>query len=244
MERHFAELHLWHHRQPQGRGLPSPRRLPERALHVLPRRRAAARGVSVDGADVPLQRLVHGVGPCRGGRHQRVPAQGGSRAGLRADQGAPRHQLRWRAHRSYHLDQRQPGLARGHRLADRRHDCRRRSATRDHRGHGRDGRGHHARLWPHRNLRPGDDLRPAGRVVGARRRTPRRAPRPAGCSLPRRGGADRHGPGDDDAGAGRRRDDGRGDVPRQPHDEGLPEEPAGHGRGVRGRLVPLRRSRR
>ena len=39
-----------------------------------------------------------------------------------------------------------------------------------------------------------------------------------------RGRHDRHGSGDDDRGPARRRDDGRDHVPRQHHDEGLPEE--------------------
>ena len=44
--------------------------------------------------------------------------------------------------------------------------------------------------------------------------------------------------------AGRRRDARRGHVPRQHRHEGLSEEPGGHRRGVRGRLVPFRRPRR
>jgi fatty-acyl-CoA synthase len=42
----------------------------------------------------------------------------------------------------------------------------------------------------------------------------------------------------------RRRDHGRGDVPRQRRDEGLSQEQEGHRRGLRRRLVPFRRSRR
>ncbi len=45
-------------------------------------------------------------------------------------------------------------------------------------------------------------------------------------------------------GAVGRRDDGRDHVPRQHHDEGLPQEPDGDRRGLRRRLVPFRRSRR
>ncbi len=45
-------------------------------------------------------------------------------------------------------------------------------------------------------------------------------------------------------GPGGRRDDGRDHVPRQHHDEGLPEEPLRDRGGVRRRLVPFRRPRR
>ena len=53
-----AQLHLGHHRQSQGRRLPPPRRLPERARQHPRLEHAAARRVPVDAADVPLQRLV------------------------------------------------------------------------------------------------------------------------------------------------------------------------------------------
>ena len=43
------------------------------------------------------------------------------------------------------------------------------------------------------------------------------------------------------ASAARRRHHGRGDVPRQSHHEGVPEERQGDARGVRARLVPFRR---
>ena len=46
-----------------------------------------------------------------------------------------------------------------------------------------------------------------------------------GVRYPALEGADRDGPADHDAGAGRRRDAGRGHVPRQHRHEGLPEEP-------------------
>ena len=54
VECHRAELHVGHHRQPQGRGLSPPRRLPQRGKqhHLLGH--AAARRLSVDPADVPL----------------------------------------------------------------------------------------------------------------------------------------------------------------------------------------------
>ena len=51
-------------------------------------------------------------------------------------------------------------------------------------------------------------------------------------------------PRNDGAGAGRRRNDGRGDVPRQCRDEGLSEESQGDEGSLRRRLVSFRRSRR
>ena len=65
-----------------------------------------------------------------------------------------------------------------------------------------------------------------------------------GVRYPGARGPDRDGPEDHARRAGRRRDAGRGHVPRQHRHEGLSQEPAGDGGGVRRRLVPLRRSRR
>ena len=52
-----AQLHFRHHRQPQGRGLPPPRRVSQRDLQHRHLEHAAALGLPVDPADVPLQRL-------------------------------------------------------------------------------------------------------------------------------------------------------------------------------------------
>ncbi len=71
-----AELHQRHHRQPEGRRLPPPRRGDQRDLQHPRVGHAQARGLPVDAADVPLQRLVLSVdgGGARG--RQRLPAQG------------------------------------------------------------------------------------------------------------------------------------------------------------------------
>ena len=76
MGRDLAQLHVGHHRQSEGRRLPPSRRVPERAVQHPRLGHAAARGVPVDAADVPLQRLVLPVDDGRERRHQRVPAQG------------------------------------------------------------------------------------------------------------------------------------------------------------------------
>ena len=79
----FAQLHVRHHRQPEGCGLPSPRRVSQRAVQHHRLGHAAARGVPVDAADVPLQRLVLRLDDGRQRRSERVPAQGRGEGDLR-----------------------------------------------------------------------------------------------------------------------------------------------------------------
>ena len=124
-------------------------------------------------------------------------------------------------------------------------DRRRRAAGRDDRGDGALRLRAHPRLRPHRGLRPGHACAPS------RRNGPRSTPTSARAGTGARACAtssrktstvldpDTHG-----AGAAGRRDDRRDHVPRQHHDEGLPQEPDRHRGGVRGRLVPLGRPRR
>ena len=61
---------------PKGRRLSSPRRLSARHGERHHLRHGQASGLSVDLADVPLQRLVLSVDAVGGGRHARVPAGG------------------------------------------------------------------------------------------------------------------------------------------------------------------------
>ena len=75
-----AELHLRHHRGPEGRGVSPSRRLPERAVQHRELGHEAARGLSLDAADVPLQRLVLPVVGGGARRHQCLPAAGGRTA--------------------------------------------------------------------------------------------------------------------------------------------------------------------
>src|SRR5687768_8443253 len=70
------------------------------------------------------------------------------------------------------------------------------------------------------------------------------AERPPGRALHGGGGTYRDGRRNHEAGAGRRRDDGRDHVPRQHHHEGVPQEPEGDARSVCRRLVPFGRPRR
>jgi len=75
MERDFAQLHLGHDRQPQGRGLPSPGRLSECDLQHRDLGHAASLRIPLDPADVPLQWLVLSVDHGRQCRHECVLAQ-------------------------------------------------------------------------------------------------------------------------------------------------------------------------
>ncbi len=85
MGRDRAQLHVGHDRQPEGRRLPPSRRVPQRAVEHRRLGHAAAFGLPVDAADVPLQRLVLSVDDGGQRRHQRLPAQGGGQADPRRD---------------------------------------------------------------------------------------------------------------------------------------------------------------
>ena len=96
------QLHVGHHRAAQGRHVQPPRGVSQRAgrgaaLGAHPRQR-----LPVDAADVPLQRLVHGVGAGRDRRHPGVPARGARRDDLAADRRRGGHPPQRRAHRRGH----------------------------------------------------------------------------------------------------------------------------------------------
>ena len=78
MGRDCAELYLGHHGQSEGRRDPSPRRLSQCRQQYSGGQSRPASGVSLDAADVPLQRLVLSVDGRGLGRHQCLPAQGRS----------------------------------------------------------------------------------------------------------------------------------------------------------------------
>ena len=80
MGRDLAQLHVRHHRRPEGRGLSPSRRLSAGAGQHHHLRHGQASGLSVDAADVPLQRLVLSLVDLGGDRHACVPARG-ARAG-------------------------------------------------------------------------------------------------------------------------------------------------------------------
>ncbi len=106
IERDRAQLHLGHHRQSEGRGLSPPRHVPGSGRQHHGVAAAAEAGLSLDPADVPLQRLVLPVVGHRDGRHARLPAQGRSGADLPDDRRAWRHAHVRRADRAQHAGQR------------------------------------------------------------------------------------------------------------------------------------------
>ena len=150
--RHRAQLHLRHHRRSQGRRLSSSRRQPAGGRQRRHRRHGPASRLSVDAADVPLQRLVFSVVAQREGGRARLPAAGARQGALR------RHRRTWR-HPSVrgadrHADPAQrdrrgaPPAAACRALLHRRRAAARRGARPDARG----GVRGHAPLRPHRDL--------------------------------------------------------------------------------------------
>ena len=83
MGRHLAQLHLGHHRRSQGRRLSPSRRLSAGAGQRHHLRHGQASGLSVDAADVPLQRLVLSLDAVGGCRYSCLPARGSRGADLR-----------------------------------------------------------------------------------------------------------------------------------------------------------------
>ena len=174
MQRHRAQLHLGHHRQSQGRGLSPPRHLPGSGRQHHGVAAAAATGLSVDAADVPLQRLVLPLVGHRDGRHACLPAQGRSGADLPDDRRARRDAYVRRADGAQHADQR-AGRAAAHVQSRRRHPDRRLAAARqDHQGHGGTRIPRDAHLRHDRTAGPVDAVRAAGRLGGSAARGARR----------------------------------------------------------------------
>ena len=95
----LAQLHLGHHRRPEGRGLSSPRRRPAVSGQRHHRQPGTAPGLSLDPADVPLQRLVLRLDALGGGRHPCLPAAGPGRRPLRRPRRARGHASLRRADR-------------------------------------------------------------------------------------------------------------------------------------------------
>ena len=184
MGRHCAELHLGHHGQSEGRGDPSPRRLSQRRQQYPRRQSRPASGLSLDAADVPLQRLVLSLDHRGRRRRQCLPAQGRSDQNLRADREARRHPHVRRADRLQHADQRAGRAEGARRAAGGRTDRRRSAAGRRARRRRKHRHQADACLWPDRGLWPRLGLRRAaglGRTAG---RSARAAEAPAGRALP------------------------------------------------------------
>jgi len=157
----LAQLHLGHHRQSEGRGVSPPRRLPERRRQHPGLGHAAAFGVPVDAADVPLQRLVLSLDDGRERGDQRVPAPGRCGDDLPVDQAASRHALLRRAGGPSDAHQRARGDEAGNQPPGERSGRRGGAAGGHDRRHAEDGLQHHPRVRSHRDLRPGNGLREA-----------------------------------------------------------------------------------
>ena len=191
MGRDRAELHLGHDRRSEGRGLPPSRRVSECAQQYPRMGHAQARGLPVDPAAVPLQRLVFSVDRCRACRRQRLLAQIRCEDGVRSDSPRRHHALLRRADRAERARQRAGRMARGHR-ASRVDDGGGRGARA---GGDREDEGDRlrsdARVRTDRNLRAGRGLRETGGVGDARRQRARRTERAARRALSPAGGGDR-----------------------------------------------------
>ncbi len=85
MGRHHAQLHQRHHRRSERRGLSPSRRASAGHGQCHHLRHAAASGLSVDAADVPLQRLVLSLDRVDRRRHACLPARGARGRDVRCD---------------------------------------------------------------------------------------------------------------------------------------------------------------
>ena len=91
------QLHLGHDGPAQGRDVHLPRRVPQRDRRGHRDRDDVRQPVSLDAADVPLQRLVLHLGRHRGGRDQHLPAARRAGPDLGAARPGGRHPLLRRA---------------------------------------------------------------------------------------------------------------------------------------------------
>ena len=197
MGRDCAQLHLGHDRRSQGRRLPSSRREPARGRQRRHRRHRPPPGLSLDPADVPLQRLVLSLVDQRQGGRARLLAASARQADLRPHRRAQGHAHVRRADR--HVDpaqrarRREAPAAACRALLHRRRPAARRRAQ----GDGRSGLCGHPSLWPDRGLRPGGRQRLEGRVERARRGAPGASEGASGRPLSCARGARRHRSGND-----------------------------------------------
>ena len=222
--RDHAQLHVGHDRRPQGRGLSPPRRLSPRHRQRAHRQPGQALRLSLDPADVPLQRLVLPVDDLGGRRHACLPAPGARAGDVRRHRRSQGHASLRRADRDGDLAQRagrgeEAAAARGRVLH------RGRAAAGSRAGGDEGGRlQRHPRLRTDRDLRARDHQRMACRMGRAVARRAGREEGAPGRALRSARSARRARPRYARAGAVGRREHGRGDVPRQRRDEGLPEE--------------------
>ena len=232
MGRDHAQLHLGHHRRSEGRGLSPPRRASARRRQRADLRRWAKHPVYL--WTLPM---FHCNGWCF---PWTISVVAGTHVCLRAVRAKAMYDA-IAEHKVTHLcgapivmstllnapaDEKKP-LPHVVRVRHRRRAAARGGARGDEGG----------RLQRHPCLRADRSLRPRGRQRLARRngtrcRSPSRRPRrrARACATRALEALDVLDPGDHEAGAARRRDARRGDVPRQCGDEGLSEEQDGRPR--------------
>ena len=200
MGRDFAQLHLGHDRRSQGRRLPPSRRQSARGRQRRHRRHGPPSGLSLDAADVPLQRLVLPLVDQRQGGRACLPAAGARQADLRPHRRAQGHPLVRRADRHVGPAQRARRRRSGR--------CPMSSASSPPprpppaavlQGDARGGLRSHPSLRPDRDLWPRGRQRLEGGVERARRRSPGASEGAPGRALSRARGARRHRPRDDAA---------------------------------------------
>ena len=202
-------------------------------------------GLSLDAADVPLQRLVLPVDAGRAGRHACLPALGARQGDVRRDRRPWRDASVRRADRHVDADQRQATKTSG---SFRRpspstpRPRRRREAVLSGMADAGFAVTHLYGLTETYGPAVVNEWHGEWDALDRPKRTARKARQ--GVRYAALEGLTVMDPATMQRDAGRRRDDRRGDVPRQHRHEGLSEEPQGHRRGLRRRLVPFRRPRR
>ncbi len=206
MERHLAQLYERHDRQPQGRRLPPSRRGADVLRQHHRHRHGPAPDLSVDAADVPLQRLVLPLVDLTRVGHPCLPPLGARQADVRGDRQAWGDASLRRALRHVGPAQRDRGGEAPVQPSRRLQPCRGAPARRRARQDGRGGLRAHPSLRADRDLRPGHAERVARGVGRAARGGPARQAHPPGRALSRARGSDRDAPRDHGEGRGRRRD--------------------------------------
>ena len=179
--------------------------------------------LSMDAADVPLQRLVLPLVRDGDGRHACLFTQSRSGLDLPDDRRARRHPYVRRTDRPRDAD-----IGAGRTATQvqpyRRHPDRRfATARQDHQGDGRTRLPRHPYLRHDRIAGAVDTVRATGRLGGAAAGGARRAQRAPRRALCRGGRPDGRGPAQHEAGAARRQDHGRDHDPRQHGDARLSE---------------------
>ena len=166
MASHSSELYVWYHREPQGRGLPSPRRLFKCGIQRAQLAYGRSSCVFVDTANVSLQRMVFPLDVS--GQRWRVGlfASGARRCGLSSHRRPQSNALLRRPRGVEHLvgcvrRTQSPGTTSGQS-----YDCGCAAAGGDHSGYAGSGHRRDSRIWPDGNLWSSNVMRVARGLMG------------------------------------------------------------------------------